>query len=604
MSSGEAGREFDPAWWSAPLEGEEDVDGLDNPLLMSGRFEAALQNPNLGDTQRDVLVALATVTSALLDPDNWQEPFTPAIQIAGRRSAVPSDLDAGQLAMVARLAPLIEQPMLRARVADVAWFYGDRSKVELIDIAIDAYRSWPLDPRGWERHGRESWARAFQLAKRRGPQGKAIIEEMCKKLQDRVLDGKSADGHMVVSLSDLLASNCRLSRDSALQIARKLASLAQEVSNADLRLSRHYEREATGWFRRAGDAAAVNDCIARVAESYASEAQLHLAPDVSNSQAAGLALEKALATIRELPTAYRREHDLDSRFKELQAQLSATRMTTLEAMIHFESDPIDLTDQVSAARRNVSGKEQFEALVRFASYGALTDPERARKNAEERLSGSLRHLFSRTTYASDGCKVAAYGGSVEDVENQIWSEVIREFDIRVHCMSLGVIIPSQEVLTLEHHFTFDYFVQLCFESPGVPATHEGLWARGLWHGLNGDYASAAALLVPQVEHLVRYHLNRHGTSTRLVDDETGVENEKSLNALLDMPEAVEILGDGVALELRALLVEKQSANLRNEIAHELLTDAAAWSHATVYAWWLCLRLMVVPLWLMQGRQAQ
>ncbi|MEV0660823.1 DUF4209 domain-containing protein [Actinomadura luteofluorescens] len=604
MSFGETGSEFDPAWWSTPLEGEGDDEFHDDLLLMSRRFEAALQEPNLGDTQRDVLVALATVTSALLDPHNWQEPFSPAMQIAGRRTALPSDLDASQMAMLARLAPLIEPPMLRARVADVAWFYGDRSKVELIDIAIAAYRSCPLEPQAWGRNSLESWTRAFQLAKRRGPASKAIIHEMCQQLQERVLDSQSADGHMVASLSDLLASNCRLGRDVALQIARKLVSLAREVGDDELRLLRHYEREAIRWFRRAGDAIAANDCIARVAESYASEAQQHLALEVSNSQAAGLALEKAIAAIRGLPTAYRRQHDLDSRLEELQAHLATTRIATLEAMIHFESDPVDLTDQAAAARRKVSGRERFEALVQFARQVSLTDPERARKNAKEQLSGSLRRLFSQTTYASDGRKVAAYSGSAEDTEDQILSEIIREFEIRVHCVSLAAILPSQEVLTFEHRYTFDYLVQLCYESPGIPAAHEALWARGLWHGLNGDYASAAALLVPQVEHLVRYHLNQHGISTRLVDDETGVESEKSLNALLVNPEAADILGGGMVLELRALLVEQQSANLRNDIAHGLLTDAAAWSYATVYAWWLCLRLMVVPLWLMQGEQAE
>ena len=83
--------------------------------------------------------------------------------------------------------------------------------------------------------------------------------------------------------------------------------------------------------------------------------------------------------------------------------------------------------------------------------------------------------------------------------------------------------------------------------------------------------------------------------TLFVDDH-GVETEKSLSALLEVPEAAEALGSGIVMELKALLVQQGAANLRNDIAHGLLDDAAAWSYDAVYMWWFCLRLVVWPLW--------
>ena len=32
-------------------------------------------------------------------------------------------------------------------------------------------------------------------------------------------------------------------------------------------------------------------------------------------------------------------------------------------------------------------------------------------------------------------------------------------------------------------------------------------------------------------------------------------------------------------------------NLRNDIAHGLFDDTAAWSYDAIYAWWFCLRLV-------------
>jgi hypothetical protein len=86
---------------------------------------------------------------ATLNSGDWQQPFTPFMKFGGRRSILPSDLTDEQKTLVARIAPLIEQPSLRARVADVAWFYGERSKTDLVDLAIDGYTAMPLTVDVW-----------------------------------------------------------------------------------------------------------------------------------------------------------------------------------------------------------------------------------------------------------------------------------------------------------------------------------------------------------------------------------------------------------------------------------------------------------------------
>ena len=60
--------------------------------------------------------------------------------------------------------------------------------------------------------------------------------------------------------------------------------------------------------------------------------------------------------------------------------------------------------------------------------------------------------------------------------------------------------------------------------------------------MGGDHGSAAAALVPPLEQLVRTLLKRHGAHTLYVDEQTGVESQKSLNALLDMDETADALG--------------------------------------------------------------
>ena len=113
----------------------------------------------------------------------------------------------------------------------------------------------------------------------------------------------------------------------------------------------------------------------------------------------------------------------------------------------------------------------------------------------------------------------------------------------------------------------------------------------------GDFGPAAAVLVPQLEQLIRIALKSCGVFTLHVDP-AGGESEKGLGALLDMPECVDVFGAGQVLELKAQLIEKAGANLRHSIAHGLFTDAAAWGYDSIYAWWMCLRLVIWPLWQM------
>jgi hypothetical protein len=63
---------------------------------------------------------------------------------------LPEDLEDGDTALLALLAPLIPQTALRARVGDAAWFYGRRADQSLLRYAVDARGAEP----GWEGNAR------------------------------------------------------------------------------------------------------------------------------------------------------------------------------------------------------------------------------------------------------------------------------------------------------------------------------------------------------------------------------------------------------------------------------------------------------------------
>lgn len=141
--------EINPSWWEDVLTAASREDPYEPPELLSLHFERVAADSAVTGLQELVLQLLATVSSARLNAEDWLEPFTAATQLGDKRMVGPADLNPHQVALLARIAPLVERDDLRARVADVAWVYGDRSDVAMLDRAIDAYRAAPLTGDIW-----------------------------------------------------------------------------------------------------------------------------------------------------------------------------------------------------------------------------------------------------------------------------------------------------------------------------------------------------------------------------------------------------------------------------------------------------------------------
>lgn len=587
--------EIDPMWWEDVLTASFDGP-YEPPELLSAPLERAAADPAATGLHELVLQVLAMVSSAMLNSEDWLEPFIPAMQISGKRTVVPADFDADQVALLARIAPLVERDDLRARVADVAWFYGKRADVAMLDRAIDAYRAAPLTDIVWFSVGKDAWVRAFELAARRGPDGQARVQEMSDALKAQVVAGKVADNFRTVGFAETLRQHGRVDAAGRAEVLEALFALAAQASSETPRLSRHLEREALAWLGRA-DAAAANSATERVARTYIAEADSRIQ---TNPKAGALVeghfLEKAVAVLRTIPRSYRLENGLDGLIDDLRIRLRESRESSMEQMMRIQSDPVDLTDAVSYGRSQVSGHaDKLDALAAFATLAPPLDEASTRENAEKMLEGAISHLFGSSTFSSDFRKVASRPGSSGQAdEDEVWAEMVRMVYFHSQLLGKGIVQPAQEVLTTEHRFSRQFMVSLCEESPTVPVGHETLWGDGLALGLGGNYGAAVSVLVPQLEQIVRVMLRRHDVHTLFVD-EHGVESEKSLNALLGMTETEGIFGAGMVMEMKAMLVVQGGPNLRNDVAHGLLDDNSAWSYSALYMWWFCLRLVTWPV---------
>jgi hypothetical protein len=89
---------------------------------------------------------------------------------------------------------------------------------------------------------------------------------------------------------------------------------------------------------------------------------------------------------------------------------------------------------------------------------------------------------------------------------------------------------------------------------------------------NGDYFKAISILIPQLEAMFRELLKLLGIPvTKGLRGESGATELKNMNDVLSDARIEETLEEDLLFFLRALYIDKRSYNLRNEVAHGVLS---------------------------------
>ncbi len=549
-----------------------------------------------------VLWLLADACSMRLAPNSVNEPFKPFMVMEGRRSVIPDDLSESDVAFYAQVVDAVDDPWLRARLADLAWLKQTKREVRFALAAIDAYRLITLDTETWVWGGRECWARAIQLARMLREAAGDRVAEIETAILKAFESATTQNGFLGLGLADLLELN-GLGRAQRAVIALKLESLAGHFdADGELHRAREHFSGAAKWFKLAGDETKAASMTACVAESWVKEAAVRVSSTNPSHMAAAAFYENAIQIYRTIPGAERTPHRVDERLAELRAHLSESGEKSLAEMGRVCSPGVDLSKLVENARNAVSGKTPIEALNAFCNLHHGVDAKQARESALEGLRNHpLQALLPATVMSRDGRMIAKRpglslsGASSEGDEVTIRAEMIRNHGILIGIVVQGDIWPALEILWLEHRLHEADFVSLASQSPIVPKDRVRLFGKALFAGYDRDFVTALHLLVPQIEHLVRHHLKQSGVKTTSLDL-NGIENEIGLSSLMGLPEVEKIFGANLSFEICALFCDPFGPNLRNELAHGLLDDDACQSIYSIYAWWFGLRLVFNTFW--------
>jgi len=567
---------------------------------LSAAARSAIEEGRISEGK--VLWLLADACSMMLNPGSANEPFKPIMAMFGKRSSLPEDFQQPEVELFSAVAEEVDDVWLQARLADLVWLLAKPRSPRHALLAIDAYRKIPLDAKTWVHGGGECWARAISLTQLLKDGAGERIKEIEAAIMSAFEVAKGEDGFLILWLANLLAEN-HLGQGKTIDIAKKLESLAQNFDvEGELRRAREFFAASAKWFQQAGDTAKATEMTVLVAECWAKEAVARISSDKPSHMVAASFYEKAIQIYRTIPRSERTTHRADERIAELHKSLSESGKQSLDEMKAISSPSIDITQLVEKARNAVRGKPAIDALAAFANMYHGARQARMREVSEKMLrEHPLQSLISATHMSRDGRVIAKRPGmgldnsDSDDTEAAIWAEMVKQYSMELGLVVLGYIWPALEVLALEHRLRESDFVAIASESPIVPEGRERLFGKALFAGYEKDFVAALHLLVPQIEHMVRWHLKAAGIKTTNLDKD-GVENENGLSALMELPEVMQIFGEDLSFELKALFCDAFGPNLRNVLAHGLLDDDACQSPYAIYAWWFGLKLLFKAFW--------
>lgn len=546
----------------------------------------ALEAEEVGDEKSQQLFGLLRdITSMHMKLDNPEEPFGPMAELHDGRTAIVDDFEEARLKLLSEVVADISDPELRARVADVLWI---RTRdFRMAQLAVSSYvesASRLEDFRHWV-PTYERIERALQLAVMLGRNAAphaSVISHI-----ERVLDSCAGEDPLFLSAKLMTLLQERKAGDAAKYAAMAEKAALSAESAHDWHRAREYWEVKAGWHYMAKEEEQSRGARALAAETYVKEAEDALRREPPSYMHAAAFMQKAVAALRRVEGTKERVHDLHEILLEYQEKSTSE-------LIPYRSS-VDASDIAKMARDSVKDKTFTEALLSLAMLGASPKVEDLRQQAKENRDKYLFQRFFPNVYLNVRGRVIAKQPKGED--ETIQADMFKNAASIQSAHAQAVIEPARQQILAEHYFRLDDFVPIVANNPFIPPGREQIIARGLLTGLQGDFFSAVHFLIPQLEESVRYILYQLRVITSGLDDD-GIQDEYNLNRMLSASEFSKplerVIGEDFVFDLRGLLVERFGTNLRNDLAHGLLSYNAFYSVSACYLWWLSLRFCSWP----------
>ena len=473
-----------------------------------------------------------------------------------------SGVDPARVGLYVALSGLVSDVMLSARLADFVWTFGDRDvdKMFYAKHAIERYYRLPLLGEDWHAGVFDCYLRAVQIAKGLGESGQNYLSDITSRIDQEATSERVDELQYATDvLSFAIKSGVLLSNSEAL--VNKILS-GVEHSGGEGYLVQCEALDSVAEYqsrvrKQPSEALATNVKKAKLLMSVGKK----ILDGNGDKRLAGARYEEAERVLNVIPKAMRARYDIETLLAECREKSRAGYIDWNENLQLFESPPVDLREQIAKSVAHVKGLPLERSFPRFALMYEV-DVDGLRQATLDALSGAVLWMIcAKTILTEDGRAertIPVYDPrdpESEDSRLRLDSEVMAfmypndiKFAVR------GCLYPAYQTIKTEYDVPGQFFYDMCRQADFIPEDRVLSCTRALILGWNGDFDSAAKLLVPQMENIVRSKLCVAKVETRHRDVAHTTETENGLSQLVvaRSKELENLVGKNCACELKWL----------------------------------------------------
>lgn len=546
---------------------------------------------DLSETEISIIELFRKISSIMLT-DDTNNPFAPRLQLAkGARTCMPEDITEAEMDFFISILDKIANKMLKARMADILWFRKYKKKIEYPKIVINIYLSIDFDdPKFFE--NLLIWRRGLYLATQINDS--TSLSAFSKKSVDYLFNTNFNNDACFLRFTEMLRSFKLCSDNSTAMIAHLIQWGEELQKNNNFLLAEQYYNEASLWILQTQkDSNKYTELQIKRVSAY-----IDAAEKAENGLSSGSNYESALKILRSLERKQREQFfSLEQENKLIQNIRKSGKFALSE--MREASASFDISNEIKYIAENIKGKDKNSALFNFVALPGHISFSKLEADAINFIKASpLLSFFGHTTFGSDGRIISKTSGidsfeSLDSKNSAVWNNMIWQYMLHISCIVQSAILPALQIIRCEHNIQLTDMIQIVQKSNIIPIDRIAIFAKGLYAGFSYDFMTSLHLLTPQVENMVRVQLQEAGIRTSIIENDTDVEKEDGLSTLVTKDGFEKIFGKDLGFEIKALFCDGAGPNLRNNVAHGLLSSNEMNTVYSVYCWWFCFKLVFI-----------
>lgn len=483
--------------------------------------------------------------------------------------------------------------MLKARIADILWTRRKDSYDAV--IVINTYLSISFDAPNFIEN-LCCWIRGIYVAQQIKNYDPDILKNFEHKAIDYLLsDAKFEEDYCAFELIKLLRlfGLCSEQKD---EIIKKAIKWGDKLKNVNCFLAELYYNEASLWADSQKQSDKHSDEYVKLqvkrVEIYINEAEKS-----ETGFMAAIHYETALKILRNLNKEKRQQYFSAEQENELINNIRASGEQTLSEMdeIYFLFDDSEITKRVYDHFKGMGKQAALQDLAFVVDTIPVSELE---KNTSKSLKENpTKFFFDTDIFSSDGRLTAKVQGikfdgkKINSKTSTIDHDVIQQYIKYIIRFVKGAIYPALQIIRCEHDIQISDIMTIVQKSNLIPQDRVEVFAKGLYSGFSDDFMTSLHLLMPQIENFVRKQLHEAGVLTSNIKSE--IETENGLSSLVGNNKLEDIFGKDLWFEFKVLFGGEPNLNLRNKVAHGLLSSDEMKSEYSVYFWWFCFKLVYI-----------